>query len=90
MDFEIDPAKAALNLKKHRVSFEEAASVFGDPLAFTFADPDHSIDEDRWLMFGLSQRARILAVVYTQRRGRYRIISGRLATQHERKLYEED
>ncbi len=70
MDFEIDPAKAALNLKKHRVSFEEAASVFGDPLAFTFADPDHSIDEDRWLMFGLSQRARILAVVYTQRRGR--------------------
>ena len=90
MDFEIDPAKAALNLKKHRVSFEEAASVFGDPLAFTFADPDHSIDEDRWLMFGLSQRARILAVVYTQRRGRYRIISGRLATRHERKLYEED
>ncbi len=90
MDFEIDPAKAALNLKKHRVSFEEAASVFGDPLAFTFADPDHSIDEDRWLMFGLSQRARILAVVYTQRRGRYRIISGRLATRHERKIYEEE
>lgn len=90
MDFEIDPAKAALNLKKHRVSFEEAASVFGDPLAFTFADPDHSIDEDRWLMFGLSQRARILAVVYTQRRGRYRIIGGRLATRHERKIYEEE
>lgn len=89
MDFEIDPAKAALNLKKHRVSFEEAASVFGDPLAFTFADPDHSTDEDRWLMFGLSHRARILAVVYTQRRGTYRIISGRLATRHERKIYEE-
>ena len=89
MDFEIDPAKAALNLKKHRVSFEEAASVFGDPLAFTFADPDHSTDEDRWLMFGLSHLARILAVVYTQRRGTYRIISGRLATRHERKIYEE-
>jgi uncharacterized DUF497 family protein len=89
VDFEIDPAKAALNLKKHRVSFEEAASVFGDPLAFTFADPDHSTDEDRWLMFGLSHRARILAVVYTQRRGTYRIISGRLATRHERKIYEE-
>ena len=90
MDFEIDSAKAALNLKKHRPSFEEAATVFGDPLAFTFADPDHSSDEDRWLMFGLSQRARILAVVYTQRRGRYRIISSRLATRRERKIYEED
>ncbi len=90
MDFEIDPKKAAVNLKKHRVSFEEAASVFGDPLALTFADPDHSIGEDRWLMFGQSQRARILAVVYTLRRGRYRIISGRLATRHERRIYEED
>ena len=90
MDFEIDPKKAAVNLKKHRVSFEEAASVFGDPLALTFADPDPSIGEDRWLMFGQSQRARILAVVYTLRRGRYRIISGRLATRHERRIYEED
>ena len=85
----MDPAKAALNLKKHRVSFEEAASVFGDPLAYTFVDPDHSIHEERWLMFGLSQRARILAVVYTQERGRYRIISSRLVTRHERKIYEE-
>jgi uncharacterized DUF497 family protein len=90
VDFEIDPKKAAVNLKKHRVSFEEAASVFGDPLALTFADPDHSIGEDRWLMFGQSQRARILAVVYTLRRGRHRIISGRLATRHERTIYEED
>jgi len=87
--FEMDPAKAALNLKKHRVSFVEAASVFGDPLAYTFVDPDHFIDEERWLMFGLSHRARILTVVYTVRRGRYRIISGRLATRHERKIYEE-
>jgi uncharacterized protein len=89
VDFEIDPKKAAVNLKKHRVNFEEAASVFGDPLALTFADPDHSIGEDRWLMFGQSQRARILAVVYTLGRGRYRIISGRLATRHET-IYEED
>jgi uncharacterized DUF497 family protein len=90
VEFERDPKKAALNLRKHRVSFEEAASVFGDPLAITFADPDHSIDEGRWLMFGRSHRRRILAVVYTQRGARYRIISSRLATRHERSIYEED
>ena len=89
MEFDIDPVKAALNLKKHRVRFDEAASVFGDPLAYTFPDPDHSIGEDRWLMFGLSHRARVLTVVYTQRRGTFRLISGRLATRHERKIYEE-
>lgn len=52
MEFDDDPAKAARNLKKHKVSFEEAASVFGDPMSYTFADPDHSIGEERWLMFG--------------------------------------
>jgi uncharacterized protein len=75
MEFEDDPAKAASNLKKHKVSFEEAASVFGDPMAYTFADPDHSLGEERWLMFGLSRMGRILAVIYTHRRRRYRIIS---------------
>lgn len=90
MDFEINPRKAALNLQKHRVGFEEAASVFGDPLALTFPDPDHSFDESRWLLFGQSRYGRILAVVYTVRRGRHRIISARLATRHERKTYEED
>jgi uncharacterized protein len=89
MEFEDDPAKAAENLRKHKVSFEEAASVFGDPMAYTFADPDHSIGEERWLLFGLSRRGRILAVIYTHRRGRFRIISARLATRHERKIYEE-
>ena len=89
MEFEIDPAKAVLNLKKHNVSFEEAASVFADPMAYTFANPDHSIGEERWLMFGQSRMARILAVIYTHRRGKYRIISARLATRHERKIYEE-
>lgn len=89
MEFEDDPAKAATNLRKHKVSFEEAASVFGDPMAYTFADPDHSIGEERWLMFGLSHMGRILAVIYTHRRSRYRIISARLATQHERRIYEE-
>ena len=89
MEFEIDSAKAVINLKKHKVSFEEAASVFGDPMAYTFADPDHSIGEERWLMFGLSRMARLLAIIYTQRRGKYRIISARLATRNERKIYEE-
>ena len=89
MEFEDDPAKAARNLKKHKVSFEEAASVFGDPMAYTFADPDPSISEERWLMFGLSRMGRVLAVIYTHRRESYRIISARLATRHERKIYEE-
>ena len=89
MEFENDPAKAFVNLKKHKISFEEAASVFGDPMAYTFADPDHSIGEERWLMFGLSRTARVLAIVYTHRRGKYRIISARPATRHERKIYEE-
>lgn len=89
MEFDNDPVKATINLKKHNVSFEEAASVFGDPMAYTFADPDHSIGEKRWLMFGLSRMVRVLAVVFTHRRGKYRIISARLATRHERKTYEE-
>jgi uncharacterized protein len=89
MEFEDDPAKAARNLKKHGVGFEEAASVFGDPMAFTFSDPDHSIGEERWLMFGQSRRGRILAVIYTLRRDKYRIVSARSATKQERGIYEE-
>ena len=58
MEFEIDSVKAALNLKKHRVTFDEAASVLGDPLAYTFPDPDHSIGEERWPMFGFPSRPR--------------------------------
>ena len=89
MEFENDPVKATINLKKHRVSFEEAGSVFGDPMAYMFADPDHSLGEERWLMFGLTRMARVLAVIFTHRHGKYRIISARLATRHERKTYEE-
>jgi uncharacterized protein len=89
MEFEFDPEKAAQNLKKHKVGFEEAGSVFGDPMAYTFADPDHSMGEERWLMFGMSRMARILVIVYTYRRGIYRIISARIATRYERKIYEE-
>jgi len=90
MEFEADPLKAAQNFKKHKVSFEEAASVFGDAMAYTFADPDHSVGESRWLTFGMSGKGRVLAVIYTERRGKVRLISARVATKHERKIYEED
>ena len=90
MEFEADPVNAAQNFKKHKVSFEEAASVFGDPMAYTFADPDHSVSEARWLTFGMSGKGRVLAVIYTERRGKVRLISARVATKHERKIYEED
>ena len=89
MEFEDDPPKAAANLGKHKVSFAEAASVFGDAMALTFSDPDHSTGEERWLMFGMSRMGRILAVIYTERSGKYRIISARGSTRHERKIYEE-
>ena len=90
MEFEADPLKAAQNFKKHKVSFEEAASIFGDSMAYTFADPDHSVGEARWLTFGMSGRVRVLAVIYTERRGKVRLISARVATKNERKIYEED
>ena len=89
MEFEIDPTKAARNVKKHKVSFEEAASVFGDPMAYSFADPDHTIGEGRQLMFSMSQIGRLLVAIYTPLGQRYRIISARFATKHERKIYEE-
>ena len=89
MEFEADPAKAAQNFKKHKVSFEEAASIFGDSMAYTFADPDHSVGEARWLTFGMSRMGRVLAVIYTERRGKVRLISARVATKYERNIYEE-
>ena len=89
MEFEWDPAKAAANLRKHRVSFNEAASVFGDPLAYTFVDPDHSRGEERWLTFGMSMGRLLLVVSHVERDGRVRIVSAREATKHERKIYEQ-
>ncbi len=89
MDFEWDADKARRNKRKHGVSFEEAASVFGDPLAITFADPDHSAGEERRLSFGLSQTGRLLVVSHAERARRVRIISAREATRYERKIYEE-
>ena len=86
--FDWDEAKAALNLVKHGVSFEEAATVFGDPLALTLNDPDHSADERRLLTFGISNRRRVLLVVNLERGRMLRIISARKATKHERSIYE--
>lgn len=75
LKFEWDDAKAQANVAKHGVSFEEAATVFGDPLALTFHDPDHSVGEKRWLTFGVSQTDRLLVVVHTERGRSIRIIS---------------
>ena len=89
MTYEWDPAKAAENLKKHGVSFEEAASIFLDALALTFWDPDHSEEEEREITIGRSAEQRILFVAHTAREDRIRIISARQATSQERRQYEE-
>ncbi|MCX6256277.1 MAG: BrnT family toxin [Bacteroidia bacterium] len=89
MEFEWDLRKAAANDRKHKVTFQEAATVFGDPLAITFEDPDHSTSERRYITFGLSQQKRLLVVSHTERGNRTRIISARLMTRKERRIYEE-
>lgn len=85
MRFEWDPKKAAVNLRKHSVSFEEATTVLEDDLSLTGEDPDHSEDEERMVTFGLSSRGRLLAVSHTDRQGTIRIIT----TRSERILYEQ-
>ncbi len=91
LTFEWDEDKARANLKKHRVSFEEATSVFSDPLGMALPDDDHSVEELREIVIGHSIRKRVLLVSYTERgRHRVRIISARIATRHERKDYEEN
>ena len=89
MTYEWDPAKAAANLRKHRISFVEAASVFLDPMALTFGDPDHSDEEDREITIGVSTKRRVLFVSHTARGNRIRIISVRKATRKERRQYAE-
>lgn len=89
MDFEWDKNKSLLNLKKHKINFNEAATKFGDPLAITFDDPDHSTGEHRFITFGLSRLNRLLVVSHTERKGKLRIISARLMTKNERKIYEQ-
>lgn len=88
MEFEWDIRKSETNRKKHGITFHEAASVFGDPLAITFADPDHSHGEHRYLTFGHSKLNNLLVVVHTERQRKTRIISARRATRHERTIYE--
>jgi uncharacterized protein len=87
MEFEWDPEKAVRNSAKHGVAFHEAATVFGDPLAITFSDPDHS--EERFLTFGHSSEGHLLVVSHTDRDEFTRIISARRATRKEKKVYEE-
>jgi hypothetical protein len=89
MEFEWDTRKAAANLKKHDVSFQEAATVFGDTLAITYPDPDHSESENRSITFGMSRDRRLLVVAHTERGARIRIITARLMVKAERKIYEE-
>lgn len=87
--FEWDEEKAKANLKKHRIDFEEAATVFADPFSITIHDPDHSAYEQRYIDIGSSDKDRVLVVVYTERGSNLRIVSCRKATLSERKLYEE-
>jgi uncharacterized protein len=86
--FEWDPRKAAVNLKKHGVSFQEATSAFDDPLSVTISDPDHAGAEERFIDLGLSHRARLLVVSYMERGNDIRIISARRATRAEQSQYE--
>jgi uncharacterized protein len=89
MDFEWDDTKARTNLSKHGVSFDEAKTVFTDPLYVDFYDPDHSDDEERYIIVGMSQQRRLLIVAYTERGQTMRLISARTATPSERDAYEE-
>ena len=85
----LDEKKARVNFKKHGVSFDEAVSIFRDPLSITVTDPTHSETEYRFLDIGISDQGRLLVVSYTERASRIRIISSRQALPMERKVYEE-
>ncbi len=87
--FEWDEAKAAANLRKHKISFEEAQTVFADIFSVTINDPAHSVNEHRFVDIGISASGRILVVAYTEREQKIRLISCREATKTERKTYEE-
>ena len=89
MEFAWNPSKAANNLRKHGVSFPEAGTVFDDPFAVTYDDPDHSEQENRYITYGLSNQNRLLIVSHTPRQEKTRLISARQATRRERNLYED-
>ena len=85
-----NPRKATSNERKHGVGFQEATTVFDDGLSVTIADPDHSVEEERFLLIGLSNRKRLLVVAHSERGESIRIISARRANRQERRTYEED
>ena len=87
--FDWDQTKARRNLRKHRIDFDEASTVFADRLSITIPDPDHSEDEERWVTIGLSNRHRLLVVVHTEEDETIRVISARRADRLERRKYEE-
>jgi uncharacterized DUF497 family protein len=89
VEFEWDPEKAATNVRRRRVSFNEAATVLEDPLSTTFPDEAHSEGEMRFVTVGVSQRGRPLVVAHTERNGTIRTISARRATRREREFYEQ-
>lgn len=89
-EFEWDPDKAEANQDKHEVSFEEAASVFFDPLSITIKDPKHSVEESRFIIVGHSILQRILVVVHTDRGDKIRLVSARLASPAEKRNYERE
>lgn len=89
LQFEWDETKAAKNIEKHQVSFDEAATVFDDPMFITFIDEEHSVGEERYITIGLSKQGRLLMVAHPDREGRIRIISARKATKIEEQFYAE-
>jgi len=88
-DFEWDPQKADRNVHKHGVTFAEASSVFDDPMFITLLDDEHSVDEERFITIGLSNKNRLVMIAHTERENRIRIISARKATKNEEKFYQE-
>ena len=89
MNYEWDPRKAASNKRKHHLDFEEASSVFLDPLALTFPDPAHSFEEHREITIGCTLKLQLVFVSHCERKGRIRVIGARLATRTEKEQYEE-
>ena len=88
LGFEWDEIKAAINLKKHKVSFEEGKTIFNDPFLYSFPDYEHSIDEQRYINIGASSKGRVLVLTHTERQDTLRIINCRKATARERSFYE--
>lgn len=89
MEFIWNPGKAAKNLRRHGISFHEAATVFSDPLSTTVYDPDHSVEENRYITVGVSRNYRVIMVAHTEQNDHVRIISARQLTPKERRQYEQ-